>query len=76
MFRCIVESPVAVAIKGVPHVISRNLEDQPADSPLVAAAPWAFEELEDLEEPEGDDAPKRNRPRQRRAATRRPNDDA
>lgn len=57
MYRCIVEpgKTLMVAVDGVPRPLSRNTADQPDDSKLVAAAPWAFEKIEEK--------PKRGRPR-------------
>ena len=59
MHRCIAQSPVAVAINGVGHVISRVMDDVEDDSPLVAAAPWAFEQID----------PPATKPKRRRRAT-------
>lgn len=70
MQRCIVESPVAVAIGGVPFVLSRSMPDVPDDDPVVQAAPWAFEPV---------DAPVEratSRPGEKRATRRRKTADA
>ena len=42
MKRCIVDSPVSVAVGGVGYALSRFMADVDDDDPLVKAAPWAF----------------------------------